>query len=275
MRSDERSLRMELPWSDFQEWALRDNLPRYTVTIPGMEAPVALWRTMSREVTELNGYPVEFLRNMHARSIDWSDNVNSQSATESQLKQQQEQQSSPLSSTSSRLGTEMKTTSSIVTPNVLPFLDEFEFQPSGGLCGRVYGLTGIADGTRITTTPVQNVQLTLPKGFVQTIHEEGGAADGSCIAYELGKPLLNDDTVDVTLPYSLDGTSNFARAILAKASNAVTTPSNNNLPNGQILFDSNNNNALVQIGGLTTLILGGAVAANLLSHHLTINVFWV
>jgi hypothetical protein len=69
------------------------------------------------------------------------------------------------------------------------------------------------------------------------------------------------------MPYSFDGTAiNLARAFTKAA------PSNN-VPSGQVA--DSNNNVLVQIVGLTTLVLGSALAVNLLSHHLTVNVFWV
>jgi hypothetical protein len=184
-----------------------------------------------------------------------------------QQHQQQQNQSSEVLFTS-RVGAGVISatrSTSTSTPGVLPFLDEFEFQPAGGLCGRVYGLAGVADGTLITTTPVQNVQVTLPKGFVQTI-AEADESDAPCIAYELGKPLVTDGVAN-NMPYSFDGTAiNLARAFTKAA------PSNN-VPSGQVA--DSNNNVLVQIVGLTTLVLGSALAVNLLSHHLTVNVFWV
>jgi hypothetical protein len=55
-----------LPWTDFQDWALRDNILKYVVSIPRKEADKperhVLWRTLSREVLELSGYPVEMLQ---------------------------------------------------------------------------------------------------------------------------------------------------------------------------------------------------------------------
>jgi hypothetical protein len=46
---------------------------------------------------------------------------------------------------------------------------------------------------------------------------------------------------------------------------------NNNNNNGALLFDPD----LVQLAGLTAVVLTGAWAMQALSHHLTVNIFWV
>lgn len=214
-----------MPWTDFQEWALRDNLPRYVVSIPVQDDSskkqkqqlYGLWRTMMREVTELGGYPIEMLQEMHARQLQQNDD-----ATLSE------------------------------TPKTLPLLDQFAFEASGGLSGQVYGIPGIADGTRIVTNEVKEVQLTVPKGYVQT-------QDGA-VAYELGTPLRES--------YSLDVANSKVRDVSSLAANTAAGIA-------KATADEDPDTMLVRVGFLTAVMLGGATAINMLSHHLTVNVFWV
>jgi hypothetical protein len=209
----------DLPWTDFQEWALRDNIAKYTVSIPrkGASAPetYALWRTLGREVVELSGYPVEMLQHMHTRQL-----------------LQEDESARPAKTLAS-----------------LPLLDDYQFEPSGGLSGKVYGILGLLDGTRVETSLVKDVQVTLPKGYVQT-------QDGS-IAYELGMPLLRL----VERGYSLGIPSS---AVVDKVVGQAADQ-----------LDSTDMDLLVKLGATTGILLAGATAINMLSHHLTVNVFWV
>lgn len=219
-----------LPWTDFQDWALRDNILKYVVSIPkkGADKPErhVLWRTLSREVLELSGYPVEMLQEKYRQ----------------QLMEEGE---------SSQVG--------YTTPQALPLLDEYEFRPSGGLSGRIYGIPGVAEGSKIETTSVSQVQLTLPMGYILT--------DDESVAYELGKP-------SGTAIYSLDGidrskitsTKNGSVQSAGKLANDILLISNEAVPGDDML---------VRLGASTAILLAGATAVNLLSHHLTINVFWV
>jgi hypothetical protein len=226
---EDSSNELDMPWSKFQEWALRDNLPRYVVAIPvgtrGRQKLFALWRTMSREVTELSGYPIEMLQEMHTRQLKHKENSDAALP---------------------------------ITPDVLPVLDEFKFESSGGLSGCVYGIPGVADGTKIETTMVKDVQFTVPRGYVQT-------ADGA-VAYELGTPLRDF--------YSLDGTSGTMREIsssMAKTAAELAKGVAVNTPPA----DEDPDTMLVRLGVVTAVALGGATAMSMLSHHLTFNVFWV
>jgi len=229
-KEEEKEEEFDMPFSKFQEWALRDNLPRYVVSIPVQDGSqqqlCALWRTMMREVTELGGYPVEMLKEMHARQLKRKDG----DATLS------------------------------VTPSVLPLLDEFEFEASGGLSGHVYGIPGVADGTRIVTNEVKDVQLTVPKGYVQT-------KDGA-VAYELGTPLRES--------YSLDAATNQVRDVSSKATNTAAGLAKGAVSNVPVpVGEEDPDTMLVRIGFATAVVLAGATAVNMLSHHLTVNVFWV
>ena len=207
-----------LPWTKFQEWALRDNISRFIVSIPrnGANEPeiYALWRTMGREVVELSGYPIEMLQQMHTQQLEQGEPT-------------------PDNRSLSR------------SPSMLPLLDNYQFEASGGISGTVYGIVGLLDGTRVETSRVKDVQVTLPKGYVQT-------EDGS-VAYELGVPLRTTESVD----YSLLGMTS-AKGV------------------GQAVSQlSTDTNFLLQIGTSTGIVLAAATAMNMLSHHLTINVFWV
>ena len=168
---------------------------------------------MGREVVELSGYPTDMLQQMHTQQLIQGE-------------------STPTNPSLSK------------SPSMLPLLDDYQFETSGGLSGKVYGIVGLLDGTRVETSRVKDVQVTLPKGYIQT-------EDGS-VAYELGLPLRTTEGVD----YSLGLTS--AKGISQAISQRST-----------------DTDFLLQIGASTGIVLAAATAMNMLSHHLTINVFWV
>jgi hypothetical protein len=219
-----------LPWTDFQDWALRDNILKYVVSIPrkGADKPErhVLWRTLSREVLELSGYPVEMLQEKYRQQLA-------------------EEGGSKLTG--------------YTMPQALPLLDEYEFRPSGGLSGRIYGIPGVAEGSKIETTSVSQVQLTLPMGYILT--------DDESVAYELGKPSRTE-------LYSLDGIDRSKITLMESGS----VQSAGKLGKDFFLISNEavpGDDMLVRLGASTAILLAGATAVNLLSHHLTINVFWV
>lgn len=240
--------KLDLPWSDLQEWALRDQYQRFTVqapvTVGGKETMkiYTLWRTMSQEVIEISGYPIPFLQD-RLQAITAQDDA------------------------AGTPGTYVLVPSS----DVLPFLDEFEFESQGGLSGRVYGVAGVADGTRIQTTPVGDVQVTVPRGFVRT-------ADGSVI-YELGRPVSTSATSDNSsyslsdMASSADARSKALRKVQDEAS--AWAGSLSNIKADLNLKEADVDSDLIRLAGITAVVLGGALAVDLLSHHLTINMFWV
>ena len=247
---DEDADDWSMPWSNNQHWALRDNLPKYTVHIPlvkgGKKVMVkcALWKTMSQEVTEIAGYPLDFLQNMYSRQAEQDTKHDKSEGGDEQ-----------------NAGNDIDTTA----PAVLPYLDLFEFTSSGGALGNVYGVPGLADGTRIETSPVDKVQETLPKGYIRTM-------DGSA-AYELGRPVSSDVTV------SIGGS---AVAAAATTGTLLKTVANASAKSGKAIVnaaasevDEDADQMLVRLGASTAILLAGAVAVNMLSHHLTVNVFWV
>lgn len=223
-------------WGHTQEWALQDNISKYTVNIPKLAKSVdnggsngisyAMWRSMARDTVELSGYDINFIREMHRR----------------QLKKN-------------------KDTIAESPPGILPLLDEFEFRPNGGVAGRIQGLQGISDGTVVETSPLAQVDLTLPRGHVVT--------DDGTTAYELGAPFSEES---------------FSLPKYTKDAGSVTASIPNNLMNGvdetarnviQAVSSGDGGGDLANLGKNTAIVLGGAMAINLLSHHLTVNVFWV
>ena len=252
-----------MPWSDFQRWALRDNLPRYVVSIPATGVVVdsddggrlrppemrayALWRTLTQEVMELAGYDPRYLAAAHAADARRADSV---------------------AAAGNDISDDPKSTS-LDTPGILPFLDQFEFTPDGGVSGRAYGLPGIADGTSIETSSVSGVEYTVPRGYVRT-------ADGVA-AYELGAPAGDF--------YSLDGTAGSMTEQARKAMLQAVAGAAKAIRAGGLATDSGlardttgsgeADAMLVRLGGTTAVLLAGATAMSMLSHHLTVNMFWV
>lgn len=230
-----------MPWSDIQEYALKDNLPKFTVLIStdGSSKQYAMWRTLTREVTELAGYPIPYLMQKRSSSVD---------------------KDTP-------------------TPGLLPMVDDFEFAPNGGITGRAYGLPGIADGTRINTPPLIGVEKTVPLGYVTTASDEDEGVVG--FSYELG-------TCASSSVYSLDGSERSAALLSARrmmmegmgvgvaSSRQIASVAKDAMVAGSgLLTDSDANQDLVYLGGATAMLLASATAVGMLSHHLTVNVFWV
>jgi hypothetical protein len=191
----------------------------------------ALWRTLTNELPEFSGYPISFLAGRYRELL--------------------------------RLESQRVESNAIQAPTeLLPFLDEFEFTESGGLAGRAFGVVGVADGTRIETTPVGNVPVTVPKGFVTT--EDG-------LLYELGRPVRSTASDGFTL----DAVRTTGLRVAEKGRDATAWPSlltglkPDPGPRGS--WDPD----LVQFGALTTFVIGGALAFETLQHHLTVNIFWV
>jgi len=239
---------LDMPWSDVQEWALKDNLAKFTVIIippitGGKPKRYAMWRTLTREVPELAGYPIPFLLQMHQR----------------------------LSKKDAASNTAQD------TPGFLPMVDDFEFTSNGGISGRAYGLPGIADGTKITTPSLISAETTVPLGYVTTQGESNSDSDVG-FSYELG-------TCASSSSYSLDGTDRSAALAAARrlvvdgaadSTQLVTKVAKDMAVTGSgLLSDTEANKDLVYLGGATAMLLASATAVGMLSHHLTVNVFWV
>ena len=307
---------LEMPWSEWQEWALNDNLSKYLVTID--DTQYALWHTMIREVTELSGYNVAFVRKMHARSLSTDATTFDKKTTSTTKKKNNNNDHNKDSPT-------LKS-----TPKVLPLLDEFQFEPNGGITGKAYGLMGIANGAMIQTPPLRQSQMsfTIPNGYVllEESESESDLNDDSydindddvriLLAYELGLPLgLENESLWSTQAKRSRMLKTLASTVTSTATTTTTatistTPNINtnananalqrgleNLDSQQIssslqtlgvkglqeLEKRTDNNGeggdtaglLVNLGGVTALLLAGATIMNAFHHHLTVNVFWV
>lgn len=255
---------LDMPWSDVQAYALRDKVSRYTVQVPGTSTSnedtarptmkcLVLWRNLVDDTPELAGYPLPF------------------------LVQRLQEDRMMLTQNQNLLDDDANASASHFDWQILPFLDAFAFETGGGLTGCVYGVQGVADGTRIRTPPVANVHVTVPRNFVRT-------ADGS-VLYELGQPdhttIAQQQQQQNSYYYSLDGTSTKGWQRDGKELAASMLLSAKKRNNGNTMQQSTTTTIggidpeLLQLGGLTAIVMGGALAMESLSHHLTVNVFWV
>lgn len=225
-------------WSEWQEWALQDNIPKFLFTIPlPQSAAIAppqkfiLWRNMIRDVPELNGYTAPLVRSMYVkrkRKVDID---------------------------------------SVDVPPILPLLEQFTFEPNRGISGIVYGFQGIADGTRITTPPLYDLHQTIQYGYVYT-REEGET--GPIVAYEIGSPSQYQYDKDVSWMDILQQRRQQQMPRITSLSGGTQ------LQEGTMLFRNDNEpNNLASLASVTAIVLGTATAINILSHHLTVNIFWV
>jgi len=239
---------LDMPWSDVQEWALKDNLAKFTVIIippisGGKPKRYAMWRTLTREVPELAGYPIPFLLQMHQRLSKKDDASNTVQDT----------------------------------PGFLPMVDDFEFTSNGGISGRAYGLPGIADGTKITTPSLISAETTVPLGYVTTQGESNLDSEVG-FSYELGTCASSSSSsldgtdrsaaLEAARRLVVDGAADSTQLVTAVAKDMAVTGSG-------LLSDTEANKDLVYLGGATAMLLASATAVGMLSHHLTVNVFWV
>lgn len=275
---NDRDEMLDMPWSDIQTWALMDNLPKFTVFIPSTTSSgetkksnrYAMWRTVTREIPELAGYPIPFLRKIH------------QSALHQQRRRQQK--------SSNTNGSNGENEEVYETPGVLPMVDNFEFTANGGIIGRAYGLPGIADGTIIETPSLVSPERTVPLGYVMTRGDEEEDEDGNIkvgFSYELGTCATSTPIPSSSSYYSLDGTER--SAALAAAARRLLSEDGGRagaaavgdmakkmaVAGSGLLTDNDANQDLVYLGGATAMLLASATAVGMLSHHLTVNIFWV
>ena len=154
-------------------------------------------------------------------------------------------------------------------------LDNYEFTPDGGIAGLAYGLPGIADGTRIQTPSLICPEKSVPLGYVTTQGELN--SNDYFFSYELGTcaslSTNSSDAVGKSAVLALaqrsvaEGAIDSSRQVANIAKDiAVSGPGS--------LFDTEANKDLV-LSGATAMLLASATAVGILSHHLTINVFWV
>jgi hypothetical protein len=228
-------------WSEWQEWAMQDNVPKFLITIPPPQSTVVdppqkfiLWRNMVRDVPEFHGYTAPLIRSMYVqrrRKLDSED---------------------------------------ADVPPILPLIEQFTFEPNRGMSGIVYGFQGIADGTRITTPPLYDLHQTIQLGYVYT-REEGKS--GPVLAYEIGSPSQHQyEEGNLWLDILRRRRQKQVLLPINSSSSLGGTP----LQEGTMLFrEENGPNNLGSLVSITAIVLGTATAANILSHHLTVNIFWI
>jgi hypothetical protein len=201
------------PWGPSQEWALQNALPKYTVPVPAENNAIMQVVLWRTMVRETPELAGYPLNDLIQRASAEEDNL--------------------------------------FSTQLLPYLDNYQFESNGGVVGQVQGLPGIADDTYIHTAPVHQLAQTMPRGLLWTTtptdQEFNSLQRG--IWYELGRPRLAISETD-GLP-RVDEDTDLGRN-LPKIANSV--------PLWAILAATG---------------VGGATVANLLSHHLTIQVFWV
>jgi hypothetical protein len=247
--------------SDLQMRTLKSKISKYMAISPNISATdtnftdkpkriIILWRNLLNDTPELTGYPISFLSEQ-MKSI---------------MRDILQNPTAELSSTDLVLN-HVNKDAEIDWDQVLPYIDAYTFEVGGGVTGLVYGVTGVADGNQICTTSVGDVQTTIPRNYIQT-------GDG-CI-YELGRPAFSNDLAvqTATQSYSLSGTSK-AWFRDGKETASLIVKKTRVLADDNTKKESFIDSDLLQLAGLTTLVLTGAMAMETLSHHLTVNVFWV
>mmetsp|Transcript_7802 Transcript_7802/g.11523 ORF Transcript_7802/g.11523 Transcript_7802/m.11523 type:complete len:329 (-) Transcript_7802:313-1299(-) len=245
-------------WSQFQDWALMDNLPKYMIDTNYFSSkkskknsriannnknrqPAARWRSMVREVPELTGFDVELVRRRYSKLLLLEKN---------NTDHENQDASNPKIT---------KTPPTSFLPDILPLLEKYSFEKEGGLSGYAYGIAGVADGTQMTTPPLRGCEVTIPQGWVES-------EDGSCI-YELGDPLDVEQTAGYSLDYAKQAAADVSKGLVSAASSngGLSSPSSSN----------EDTQALVNLAALTGMLLVSAAAVNSLSHHVSVHVYWV
>ena len=231
-----------MPWGDLQSFALHDNLPKYVVVIPipgkkDKYGTFALWRSLIKDSVELAGYEVDYVRRRYEADVKTREDWKGY-----------------------RIGDGGDSMEFGTAPGELPLLESFVFHPDGGVSGLSYGLPGIADGVSIRTTAVTDIEKTVIMGYVRT-------ADGSA-AYELGSPAGSIYSEDMR-QNMLENVARTAGTLMRSGVPPAVVPAS--AGGGGDAMDSN----LVNLAGTTAMLLAAASAVGMLSHHLTVNVFWV
>ena len=235
-------------WSQWQDWALVDNLQSYILPIHNRQRPLsssssssnhshskdrmaARWRALVRDVPELNGFDVEYVRSRYERLLEKYDvNVNDDDAVGD-------------AGSTTEPSTKMPT---MVLPELLPLLDGYSFEKNDQMTGFAFNIPGVADGTTLTTPPLKSISAAVSKGWVES--------EDSSVVYELGVPFEAFNLSGGGKSYSLD---------YAKQAS------------GSIVSGLVDDKALASLGAVTGMLLASAAAFNTISHHMSVHVYWV
>ena len=150
------------PWSEMEDWLLVDAVEKCTV-----ENNIILWRRVVRETPELSDKSVEEARSRYLRVRGGPGGAGPNEGP----------QAAP------------------------PLLDQWANLGDGAFAGRVFGLSGVADGTAIITAPVEPANRRILDGYIVTntgvLFELGPssaeAAGGANGALEGGVSVLGRD----------------------------------------------------------------------------------
>lgn len=228
---------LDMPWNEWQEWAVRDNLPKYTVMIGGVQ--YALWRSMVRDVTELAGYDVAFVRKIH--------------------------QSKTSSTTTPRL-----------LPLLDQFQFESQGGITGtayGIAGIAQGATiQTPPLVHMEDTLPKGYVVCHANMDMDT---DNNTAEQPLIAYELGMPKGEQQAIfdTTTQPQERYRMLSTLASVAASQTAEVGMRALSAVTDNELVENDNQN--MIRLGGLTAMLLTGATVMNAFHHHLTVNVFWV
>merc|ERR1712238_430368 len=241
---EERSGLDSFFWGDIQDLVLRDSLPKFTIS-----TSIGKIETMKKKKQNVAFSSFVLWRNL----IEETPELSGYPIDFLQARYKEQQKQDEKVTKRQGLSSKSATTTNPIIQDALPFLDDYEFSNKGGISATVYGLKSVADGSRITTPAVINVRESLPKGYIQTIE---------FAFFELGTPVGNDErwiTSDIPV---------------TKKSLEITADIANNI-NVPPIISNDADGLLLRLGGTTGIFLAGATAINILSHHMTVNIFWV
>jgi hypothetical protein len=180
--------------------------------------------------------------------------------------------------------------SRIDVPGVLPLLETYEFEPNNGIRGVVFGFPGIADGTTLTTPPLKHLEQTIPLGYVYAEEEEYQEENNNIssddappttrtttiFAYELGTALSSSSSDTSLLSSSSYSSSSSLMMDAANKAKASLVDGASGIAAGNTgLVNKETSQMMINIGGSAATLLAGTALVNMMSHHLTVNMFWV
>jgi len=239
------SVGYQYPWSDIQDLVLRDSLPKFTIS-----TSIGKLDTMRKKKQNVAFSSFVLWRNL----IEENPELSGYPIDFLQARYKEQQKQDEMATKKEGLSSKSVKTTIPFIQDALPFLDNYEFSNKGGISATVYGLKSVADGSRITTPAVINVKESLPKGYIQTIE---------FAFFELGTPIGNDERwITSDIP------------VKKKSLVEITSDIANNI-NVPPIISNDTDGLLLRLGGTTGIFLAGATAINMLSHHMTVNVFWV
>uniref|UniRef100_A0A7S2DSQ5 Subtilisin n=1 Tax=Octactis speculum TaxID=3111310 RepID=A0A7S2DSQ5_9STRA len=230
--------------SQRQQWALTDNVPKYTVN-----REVCLWRRLVDEVPELSGCSISEVRTEWLRIVALEQG----------------------NTTAEKGGGEATV---LLSP---PLLDEWLWK-GDSVSGLLYDAPLVADGSPVTTRPVVEpsagssfrtaYDCAVMKGYVVVSEQTRGIQTGSSTTVlELGQPHQIEETEGNPFLELMAGMSGEGSPVVSSQSGRMSR----DLPT-----ESNSwrdaGSASIAIGSSAVALAG---AMSVLSSHMTLQMFWV